>query len=58
MGYYSSTKRNVFEPLLMSWKKFDPIIQNEVSQKNRYHILTHILESRQMVLMNLFAGQQ
>ena len=58
MGYYSSTKRNVFESLLMSWKKFDPIIQNEVSQKNRYHILTHILESRQMVLMNLFAGQQ
>ena len=42
----------------MSWKKFDPIIRNEVSQKNRYHILTHILESRQMVLMNLFAGQQ
>ena len=48
MGYYLSIKRNIFESVLMSWKKFDPIIQSEVSQKekNRYHILTHMLESR------------
>ena len=36
------------------------IIQSEVSQKqkNNYHILTYIyMESRNMVLMNLFAEQ-
>ena len=40
--------------------KLEPIIQSEESQteKNKYHIITHILESRKMVLMNLFAGQQ
>ena len=39
----------------------ESIIQSEVGQKekNKYHILTHIyVESRKMVLMNLFAGQQ
>ena len=37
------------------------IIQSEVSQKEKekYHILTHIyMESRKIVLKNLFAGQQ
>ena len=39
----------------------EPIIQSEVSQKekDKYCILTHIyIESRKMVLMNLFAGHQ
>ena len=38
----------------------EPIIQSEVSQKekDKYCILTHILESRKMVLKNLFSGQQ
>ena len=38
-----------------------PIAQSEVSrkEKNKYHMLTYIyMESRKMVLMNLFAGQQ
>ena len=31
----------------------------ELSQKNKYHILTHIrMESRKRVLMNLFTGQE
>ena len=35
------------------------IIQSEISQKekNTYHILLY-MESRMMILMNLFAGQQ
>ena len=34
--------------------------QNEVNQKekNKYHILTHDVESRKMVQMNLFAGKE
>ena len=42
--YYSAIKRNVFQSVLMRWMNLEPIIQSEVSQKekNKYHILTHI----------------
>ena len=42
--YYSSIKKNTFESVLMRWMKLEPIIQNEVSQKEKhqYSILTHI----------------
>ena len=44
MEYYSAIKRNEFEPILVGWMNLGPIIQSEVSQKekNRYHILMHI----------------
>ena len=44
MEYYSAIKRNTFESVLMKWMNLEPIIQNEVSQKekDKYHILTHI----------------
>ena len=44
MEYYSAIKRNAFESVLMRWMKLKPIIQSEVSQKEKckYHILTHI----------------
>ena len=44
MEYYSAVKKNSFEPVLMSWMKLEPIIQSEVSQKDKEHcsILTHI----------------
>ena len=44
MEYYSAIKRNAFESVLMKWTKLEPIIQSEVSQKEKYkyHILTHI----------------
>ena len=44
--YYLAIKRNSFESVLMRWMNLEPIIQNEVSQKekDKYHILTHILE--------------
>ena len=42
--YYSAMKMNTFESVLMRWMKLEPIIQNEVSQKeqHQYSILTHI----------------
>ena len=42
--YYSAIKRNAFESVLMRWMNLEPIIQSEVSQKekDKYHILTHI----------------
>ena len=44
MEYYSATKKNAFESVLMRWMKLESIIQSEVSQKEKhqYSILTHI----------------
>ena len=44
MEYYSAIKRNTSESVLMRWMNLKPIIQSEVSQKERdkYHILMHI----------------
>ena len=42
--YYSAIKRNTFESVLMKGMNLEPIIQSEVSQKekDKYHILMHI----------------
>ena len=42
--YYSAIKNNSFESVLMRWMKLEPIIQSEVSQKDKdqYSILMHI----------------
>ena len=42
--YYSAVKKNSFESVLMRWMKLEPIIQSEVSQKDKdqYSMLTHI----------------
>ena len=44
MEYYSAIKKNAFESVLMRCMKLEPIIQSEVSQKEKqqYSILTHI----------------
>ena len=42
-GLLLSHKRNTFESVLVRWMNLEPIIQSEVSQKEKekYHILTH-----------------
>ena len=42
MEYYSAVERNAFESVLMRWMNLEPIMQSEVSQKEKYRILTHI----------------
>ena len=43
MEYYSAIKKNAFESVLMRWTKLEPIIQSEVSQKEKqYSILMYI----------------
>ena len=44
MEYFSVIKKNTFGSVLMRWMKLEPIIQSEVSQKEKeqYSILTHI----------------
>ena len=46
MEYYSAIIKNSFESVLMRWMKLEPIIQSEVSQKDKdhYSILRHIYE--------------
>ena len=40
MEHYSAIKRNTFESVLMRWMNIEPIIQSEVSQKekDKYHL--------------------
>ena len=57
MEYYSTIKKNVFESVLMRWMRLEPIIQSEVSQKEKhqYSISIHIyMEFRKMVTMTLY----
>ena len=44
MKYYSAIKRHAFESVLMSWMNLEPIIQSEVShkEKDKYRLLAHI----------------
>ena len=61
MEHYSAIKKNTFESVLMRWMKLEPIIQSEVSQKEKhqYSILRHIfMEFRKMVTIILYARQQ
>ena len=59
--YYSSTKRNTFESVLMQWMNLEPIIHSEVSQKekDKYRLLTHLYGNlERWYLMNLSEGQK
>ena len=44
MEYHSAIKKKSFESVPVRWMNLEPIIQSEVSQKekDKYHILTHI----------------
>ena len=43
-GILLSIKRNTYESVLMRWMNLEPIIQSEVSQKekDKYHIVMHL----------------
>ena len=38
MEYYSAIKRKAFESVLMRWMNLEPMIQSEVSQKEKDNI--------------------
>ena len=60
MEYYSAIKKNAFESFIMRWMKLEPIIQSEVSQKEKhqYSILTHIYGISNIVMIIPYARQQ
>ena len=43
MEYYSAKKGNKFESVELRWVNLEPVIQSEISQKDKskYHILKH-----------------
>ena len=36
MKYYLAIRKNIFESVLMRWMKLEPIIQSDVSQKQKH----------------------
>ena len=54
--YYSAIKKNTFESVLMRWMKLEPIIQSEVShkEKHQHSILNIYMEFRKMVTITLY----
>ena len=44
MEYYSAIKKNKFESVEVRWVNLEPVMQNEVSQKekNMHRTLTHM----------------
>ena len=57
MEYFSAIKKNKSESIIMRWMNLEPIVQSEVSQKEKNKLFIY-MESRKMMLMNLFAGQE
>ena len=59
MEYYSAIKMNTCESILMKWMKLEPIIQSEVSQKEKhqYSILTHIWRKQWHPTLVLLPGK-
>ena len=43
MAYYSVLKENSFESVLIRWMKLEPVIQSEVSQKEKHQYSTLML---------------
>ena len=51
--------RDTFQSVLKRWMKLEPIIQSEVSQKEKHNTVYYTYrEFRKMVMMILHAGQQ
>ena len=49
MEYYSAIKKNTFESVPIRWMKLEPIIQSEVSQKEKHQysmLLSHFSRVR------------
>ena len=56
--YYPAIKWNKSESVLVRWMNLEPVVQSEVSQKekSKYCVLMHIyVKSRKLILINLFS---
>ena len=58
MEYYSAIKNNTSESVLMGWMKLKPIIESEVSQKEKHQysiLMNRYMEFRKIAIMTLYA---
>ena len=61
MEYYSATKKNAFESILMRWMKLELIIQIEVSKKEKapiQYINAYMWNLVRWLTMTLYVRQQ
>ena len=61
MEYYLAIERNEFESVELRWMNLEPVIQSEISQKekSKYCIINkNMCNLEKMVLMNPFGGQK
>ena len=56
MKYYAAIKKNTFESVLMRWMKLEPIIQSEVSQKEKHQYSMLLLLLSRFSLVRLCAN--
>ena len=49
MEYYPAIKKNTFESVLMNWMKLEPIIQSEISHKEKDKCCLYIEELTMML---------
>ena len=52
MEYYSVIKKKAFESVLMRWMKLEPIIQSEVSQKEKHQYSISSVQFSRSVVSN------
>ena len=48
--YYSAIKKNSFESVLMRWMKLEPLIQSEVSQKDKDQYSIDVLKMHHLAI--------
>ena len=58
MEYYSAVKKNSSESLPMRWMKLEPIIQSEVSQKEKHQYSILICVFIGFIITSVWQGQQ
>ena len=58
MRYYSAIKRNKIKLFAATWMQAEIIILNEVSQKDKYHIISLLCGISYMAQMNLSIEQK
>ena len=44
MEYYSAIKKTTYESVLMRWMKLEPIIQSEISQKEKHQYINTYMQ--------------
>ena len=55
MEYYSDIKKNTFESVPMRWMKLEPIIQSEVSQKEKHQYSIQFSSVQSLSRVQFFA---